>query len=183
MSYPLSCLDFSQKMTLKRNKTTKVHWCLKIDILFPKLFWPTVRENCSSDRENLLKFKAEAENLITWTIYSNSERSENFLVTECFFHLFLGIQAVWRRGRLSPRLLRPDLWCRLEVVTIDAKDIWRLIGMWHLTPSDIWRQCEFSDICRRTFNARLDFQTFVARTFNARHLTPIEFSDICRPDI
>ena len=28
-------------------------------ILLPKLFWPTVRENCSSDREKLLKFKAE----------------------------------------------------------------------------------------------------------------------------
>ena len=26
---------------------------------------------------------------ITWTIYSNSERSEQFLVTECFFNLFL----------------------------------------------------------------------------------------------
>ena len=28
-------------------------------ILLPKLFWPIVRENCSSDREKLLKFKAE----------------------------------------------------------------------------------------------------------------------------
>ena len=28
-------------------------------ILLPKLFWPTVRKNCSSDREKLLKFKAE----------------------------------------------------------------------------------------------------------------------------
>ena len=28
-------------------------------ILFLKLFWPTVRKNCSSDREKLLKFKAE----------------------------------------------------------------------------------------------------------------------------
>ena len=28
-------------------------------ILFPKLFWPTVRKNCSSDREKLLKFEAE----------------------------------------------------------------------------------------------------------------------------
>ena len=25
----------------------------------PKLFWPTVRNNCSSDREKLLKFEAE----------------------------------------------------------------------------------------------------------------------------
>ena len=30
-----------------------------VHILLPKLFWSTVRKNCSSDRENLLKFKAE----------------------------------------------------------------------------------------------------------------------------
>ena len=28
-------------------------------ILLSKLFWPTVRTNCSSDREKLLKFEAE----------------------------------------------------------------------------------------------------------------------------
>ena len=28
-------------------------------ILLPKLFWPTVRKNCSSDREKLLWFEAE----------------------------------------------------------------------------------------------------------------------------
>ena len=28
-------------------------------ILFPKLFQPTVRKNCSSDREKLLKFEAD----------------------------------------------------------------------------------------------------------------------------
>ena len=28
-------------------------------ILLPKLFWPTVRKNCSSDREKLLKFEGE----------------------------------------------------------------------------------------------------------------------------
>ena len=28
-------------------------------ILLPKLFWPTVRKNCSSDRVNLVKFDAE----------------------------------------------------------------------------------------------------------------------------
>ena len=28
-------------------------------ILLPKLFWPTVKKNCSSDREKLLKFEAE----------------------------------------------------------------------------------------------------------------------------
>ena len=34
----------------------------KNNILLPKLFWPTVRKNCSSDREKLLKFGAESEN-------------------------------------------------------------------------------------------------------------------------
>jgi hypothetical protein len=28
-------------------------------ILLPKLFWPTVRKNCSIDLEKLLKFEAE----------------------------------------------------------------------------------------------------------------------------
>ena len=28
-------------------------------ILLPKLFWPPVRKNCSTDREKLLKFEAE----------------------------------------------------------------------------------------------------------------------------
>ena len=68
----------------------------KNGILLPKLFWPTVRKNCSSGRENLLKFEAESQEFkksfeITRTIYSNSESSEQFLVTECFFNLFLEI--------------------------------------------------------------------------------------------
>ena len=33
--------------------------CLNSGILLPKLLWPTVRKNCSSDQEKLLKFKAE----------------------------------------------------------------------------------------------------------------------------
>ena len=32
---------------------------LQSGILLPKLFWPTVRKNCSNDREKLLKFEAE----------------------------------------------------------------------------------------------------------------------------
>ena len=30
-------------------------------ILLPKLFWPTMRKNCFSDREKLLKFEAEGQ--------------------------------------------------------------------------------------------------------------------------
>ena len=33
--------------------------CMNNVILVPKLFWPTVRKNCSSDWEKLLKFVAE----------------------------------------------------------------------------------------------------------------------------
>ena len=50
----LSCL---------RSTLVLVSICWKIKnkhgILFPKLFWPTVRKNCSRDREKLLKFEAE----------------------------------------------------------------------------------------------------------------------------
>ena len=38
----------------------QTHYCLvKNGILLPKLFRPTVRKKCSSDREKLLKFEAE----------------------------------------------------------------------------------------------------------------------------
>ena len=33
----------------------------KNGILLPKLFWPTVRKNCSSDWQKLMKFKAEGQ--------------------------------------------------------------------------------------------------------------------------
>ena len=32
-----------------------------IGILLPKLFWPTMKKNCSSDREEFLKFEAEGQ--------------------------------------------------------------------------------------------------------------------------
>ena len=37
-----------------------VIYIAEFSILLPKLFWPTVRKNCSSDREKLLKFEAES---------------------------------------------------------------------------------------------------------------------------
>ena len=56
-------------------------------ILLPTFFWPTVRKNCSSDWEKLLKFRAEGrkfanivrslEQLIQTVHFS--ERSEQFL--------------------------------------------------------------------------------------------------------
>ena len=40
----------------------------KIGILLPKLFLPTVRKNCSGDREKVLKFEAEGK--VIYTKYS-----------------------------------------------------------------------------------------------------------------
>ena len=62
-------------------------------ILLPKLFWPTVRKKCSSDWEKCLKFEAEFFE-ISRTIFSNSEKSEQFLkqnafnLTTVFFNIF-----------------------------------------------------------------------------------------------
>ena len=43
----------------KNKKKIKISFHFLNGILLPKLFWPTVRKNCSSDREKLLKFEAE----------------------------------------------------------------------------------------------------------------------------
>ena len=53
-----------------------------------------MRKNCPSDREKTFEIQTEGKEFakifeITRTIYSNSERSEQFLVPECFFNLFL----------------------------------------------------------------------------------------------
>ena len=66
----------------------------KNGILLPKFFLPTVRKNCSSDWEKLLKFEAEGwefAKFLRSLKHSYSERPELFLVTECFFNLFLEV--------------------------------------------------------------------------------------------
>ena len=57
---------------------------VRYGILLPKLFCPTERKNYSSDREKLWKFEAEGREFAK-KIYSNSDMSEQLLVTECFF--------------------------------------------------------------------------------------------------
>ena len=80
--------SFSQNKGIAKGELHNLFsiFCLKKNgILLPKLFWPTVRKKCSSDRGKLLKFEAEGRKFeITRTIYSSSKRSEQFLVTECF---------------------------------------------------------------------------------------------------
>ena len=72
--------------------------CNKNGILLPKLFWPTVRKNCSIDWEKLLKFEAEGRDFSNFlrsrTIHSNSERSVQFWVKKCFFNLFLDVSLI-----------------------------------------------------------------------------------------
>ena len=52
------------------------------------------------DREKLLKFEADGREFekilrsLFRTIFSDSERSEQFLVTECFFNLFLEVSQI-----------------------------------------------------------------------------------------
>ena len=58
-----------------------------------------MRKNCSSDREKLLKFEAEGREFAKILrsleqFIQNSERSEQFLVTECFFNLFLEVSHI-----------------------------------------------------------------------------------------
>ena len=55
--WPGRCsLLFCQIFVKNMNLSLLLSW--RNGILLPKLFWPTVRKNCSSDREKLLKFKA-----------------------------------------------------------------------------------------------------------------------------
>ena len=71
----------SHASTIAENESD-IEWIWN-GILFPKLFWPTVRKNCSSDRENILKIRCWRPWIcnifeITRTIYSNSARWEHF---------------------------------------------------------------------------------------------------------
>ena len=50
---------FNNNVLNKRYRNISLNHKVKIFILLPKLFWPTVRKNCSSDREKLLKFETE----------------------------------------------------------------------------------------------------------------------------
>ena len=63
-------------------------------ILLQKLFWPTVRKNCSKGSRKFFEIWGWKPRIckkfeITRTIYSNSKRSEQFLLVEYFFNLFL----------------------------------------------------------------------------------------------
>ena len=71
-------------------KVFQIHIC--IGILFPKLYWPTVRKNCCSDREKLLRFEAEgrefAQCLRSQEQFIQTVKGQKKIsVTEFFFNL------------------------------------------------------------------------------------------------
>ena len=88
------CLDI---IHLEKTKNSEVNGN---GILLPKLFWPTVRKNCSSDpiKKKFWYLRLKAENFqnfeITRTICSNSERSEQVLVADCFCNFFLKVSQI-----------------------------------------------------------------------------------------
>ena len=56
-------LELCKLFTSESNESHDLYNCHNVDngILLPKLFWVTVRKNCASDWEKLLKFKAEGQ--------------------------------------------------------------------------------------------------------------------------
>ena len=73
---------------------------LRNGILLPKLFSPAVRKNCFSNREKKHEIQGCRPKIcqnfeITRTISLNSERSEQVLVTKCFFNLFLEVSQIY----------------------------------------------------------------------------------------
>ena len=78
------CLCCNLGMAFCYQNSSDLLW-EKIVLVIAKKFW-----NSSLKAENLQK-KLE----ITRTICSYSERSEQFLVTECFFNLFLEFSEIW----------------------------------------------------------------------------------------
>ena len=54
-----------------------------------------MRKNCSSDREKLLKFEAEGQEFAKFLrSLEQFIQTEQFLVTECFFNLFLEVSQI-----------------------------------------------------------------------------------------
>ena len=60
IDYIYTGINIIQRPTIPIATKIIPRWTIsKNGILLPKLFWPTVRKNCSIDWEKLLKFKAE----------------------------------------------------------------------------------------------------------------------------
>ena len=76
--------------------SSKLYFVIKIVLNYceKKLFWTTVLLIEKNFEIRCWRPRIFKDFEITRTIYSNSERSEQFLVTECFFNLFLEVSHV-----------------------------------------------------------------------------------------
>ena len=67
--------------------------------MLSKLFLPTVRKKCSSDREKLLKFETEGREFAKFLrsleqFIQTIKGQNNFWYTESFFNLFLEVSHI-----------------------------------------------------------------------------------------
>ena len=110
----LTSFNFFRENKIKINFTQNFYYSilvlLSLHFYFCRLKWLYLKEVFKKwyfvtkivltyCEKKLLKFEAEGREFakmfdITRTIYSNSERSEQFLVTECFFNLFLEVSQI-----------------------------------------------------------------------------------------
>ena len=89
VSSKFECRHSSNKKLLTNSGHRLVPETVRFGIFFLKLFWPSVRKNCYSDTRETWGWRPRiCKNFeIIRTIYSNSERSEEFLKRMGFFFL------------------------------------------------------------------------------------------------
>ena len=80
-----------QKICQKNAYKESMYVLVHNGILLPKLFWPTVRRNCSSDQEKLLKFEAEGQKLLKF----EAEGQEFLRSLEQFAQTVKGQNNIW----------------------------------------------------------------------------------------
>ena len=114
-------------------------WVWKNGILLPKLFWPTVRKNCSTDRENFLKFEAEGREFakilrsleqFIWTVKGQNQTKFLYWVIDW---VIVGCQlpdqraaAIWPLWQPSIAQYKNFVWSEQYLVTECFFSIWQL---------------------------------------------------------
>ena len=88
--------DFQSKFSMSRISSIFRKWYFVTKIVLTYIRW----EKIVLVMEKTFEIRGWRPRIfkifeITRTIYSNSEKSEQFLVTECFFNLFLEVSHVW----------------------------------------------------------------------------------------
>ena len=73
-------------------------WC-RNSILLTKLFWHTVRKNCSLQSRKTFEIWGWRLRIckifeVTWTFFFKQWNSEQFLLTKCFLNLFLEVSQI-----------------------------------------------------------------------------------------